>query len=243
MGFRFQRRVTLIPGLRVNFSKSGASLSIGHRGFWYTVGPKGRRATVGIPGSGIYYTKTYPAHPHPHPHAGPPKIIPHNGPASPPTRADQAAFLIVIAVMIALAALALVAILAAPATAQESSPSSPSSPPPDARCSLTVDGHVYMNLADCWYDQLPPHPRYGTRMLQWGQAPRNDCHGFVSEESPEVGWTKGVWGFVWNRCDGGDDLAKREVIWNLIDRDDPNGPKECWTNERVRFCMYDVDPS
>ena len=63
------------------------------------------------------------------------------------------------------------------------------------------------------------------------------------QELKEVGWTKGVWGFVWNRCDGGDDLAKREVIWNLIDRDDPNGPKECWTNERVRFCMYDVDPS
>jgi hypothetical protein len=34
-------------------NKSGASLSIGHRGFWYTVGPRGRRATVGLPGSGV----------------------------------------------------------------------------------------------------------------------------------------------------------------------------------------------
>jgi hypothetical protein len=31
MGLRFTRRVRIAPGLRVNFSKSGASLSIGHR--------------------------------------------------------------------------------------------------------------------------------------------------------------------------------------------------------------------
>jgi len=39
MGLRFTRRVSLFPGLRVNFSKSGASLSVGHKGSWYTVGP------------------------------------------------------------------------------------------------------------------------------------------------------------------------------------------------------------
>ena len=32
MPLRFTRRVSLIPGLRVNFSKSDASLSIGHWG-------------------------------------------------------------------------------------------------------------------------------------------------------------------------------------------------------------------
>jgi hypothetical protein len=31
MGLRFNSRVSIIPGLRVNLSKSGASLSIGHR--------------------------------------------------------------------------------------------------------------------------------------------------------------------------------------------------------------------
>jgi hypothetical protein len=48
MPLRFNRRVSIIPGLRANFSKSGVSLSIGHRGLWYTVGPRGRRATVAI---------------------------------------------------------------------------------------------------------------------------------------------------------------------------------------------------
>jgi hypothetical protein len=38
MPLRFSRRVSLIAGLRVNLSKSGASLSIGHRGAWYTSG-------------------------------------------------------------------------------------------------------------------------------------------------------------------------------------------------------------
>jgi hypothetical protein len=41
MGVRFYRRIGLIPGLRVNLSRSGPSLSIGHRGAWYTIGPRG----------------------------------------------------------------------------------------------------------------------------------------------------------------------------------------------------------
>ena len=68
MGFRFSRRLSILPGLRLNLSKSGASLSIGHRGAWYTVGPRGRRVTLGLPGSGLYWTeKVPPAAP---PHAG-----------------------------------------------------------------------------------------------------------------------------------------------------------------------------
>ncbi len=57
MAFRFHRRVPLLPGLRVNLSKGGASLSIGHRGIWYTIGPRGRRATLGLPGTGLYWTE------------------------------------------------------------------------------------------------------------------------------------------------------------------------------------------
>jgi hypothetical protein len=57
MGFRFYKRVSLIPGLRVNLSRRGASLSIGHRGAWYTMGPRGSRATIGLPGTGLYYTE------------------------------------------------------------------------------------------------------------------------------------------------------------------------------------------
>ncbi len=54
--FRFYRRVNIFPGLSVNLSKSGPSLSVGFRGAHVTVGRKGIRKTVGIPGTGIYYT-------------------------------------------------------------------------------------------------------------------------------------------------------------------------------------------
>ena len=59
MGFRFFRRVKLAPGVSLNLSKSGPSVSFGPRGAKVTVGgSQGTRATVGIPGTGIYYTKT-----------------------------------------------------------------------------------------------------------------------------------------------------------------------------------------
>ncbi len=60
MPLRIFKRVPLIPRLRANISKSGISLSVGHRGAWLTFGPRGRRATLGIPGSGIYWTETAP---------------------------------------------------------------------------------------------------------------------------------------------------------------------------------------
>ena len=54
--FRFYRRVSIFPGLSVNVSKSGPSLTFGMRGAHVTVGRTGIRKTVGIPGTGIYYT-------------------------------------------------------------------------------------------------------------------------------------------------------------------------------------------
>ena len=54
--FRFYRRMRIIPGLSVNVSKSGPSLTMGVRGAHVTVGPRGVRRTLGIPGTGIYYT-------------------------------------------------------------------------------------------------------------------------------------------------------------------------------------------
>jgi hypothetical protein len=68
MGLRFSRRISIIPGLRVNVSRSGPSLSIGHRGGWMTFGPRGRRVTLGLPGTGLYWTERIP--PAPAPHAG-----------------------------------------------------------------------------------------------------------------------------------------------------------------------------
>ncbi len=56
MGYRFWRRVKIAPGLTLNLSKSGPSLSVGPRGAKLTVGARGKRATVGIPGTGLFYT-------------------------------------------------------------------------------------------------------------------------------------------------------------------------------------------
>jgi hypothetical protein len=57
MTLRFWRRIRIAPGLRVNLSKSGASVSIGRRGGWYTIGPRGQRMTVGAPGTGFFWTE------------------------------------------------------------------------------------------------------------------------------------------------------------------------------------------
>jgi len=58
MSFRFIRRKNILPGIRLNLSKSGGSLSFGPRGASMTVGTSGVRKTVGIPGTGLYYTET-----------------------------------------------------------------------------------------------------------------------------------------------------------------------------------------
>jgi hypothetical protein len=60
MTLRFWRRVRIVPGLRVNLSKSGASVSVGRRGAWLTTGPRGQRATVGLPGTGLFWTEKLP---------------------------------------------------------------------------------------------------------------------------------------------------------------------------------------
>lgn len=54
--FRFYRRVSIFPGLSVNLSKSGPSLTVGVRGAHMTFGNSGVTRTVGIPGTGLYYT-------------------------------------------------------------------------------------------------------------------------------------------------------------------------------------------
>jgi Protein of unknown function (DUF4236) len=69
VGLRFSRRLSIIPGLRVNLSRSGASLSIGHRSAWFTIGPREPRVTLGAPGTGLlYWTEAVP--PTRPPHAG-----------------------------------------------------------------------------------------------------------------------------------------------------------------------------
>jgi hypothetical protein len=56
MGFRFRKRLRIIPGfLWVNVSKKGASLSVGGHGATINLNRKGAQGTVGLPGSGISY--------------------------------------------------------------------------------------------------------------------------------------------------------------------------------------------
>ncbi len=56
MGFRFRKTIRILPGLRLNISKSGLSTSIGGKGATLNLGPRGARGTVGIPGTGLSYS-------------------------------------------------------------------------------------------------------------------------------------------------------------------------------------------
>lgn len=59
--FRFRRSIKLLPGIRWNIGKKSASVSLGGHGLTYTLGTKGSRTTVGIPGTGISYTHVHTA--------------------------------------------------------------------------------------------------------------------------------------------------------------------------------------
>ncbi|MGM0608649.1 MAG: DUF4236 domain-containing protein [Candidatus Muiribacteriota bacterium] len=56
MPFRFFRRKKILPGLTLNLSKSGFSVSAGPRGAKHTISTKGSRTTFGLPGTGLHYT-------------------------------------------------------------------------------------------------------------------------------------------------------------------------------------------
>lgn len=56
MPFRFRKTLKIIPGIKLNLSKSGLSTSIGKQGASLNLGKRGVRATVGLPGTGISYT-------------------------------------------------------------------------------------------------------------------------------------------------------------------------------------------
>lgn len=54
-GLRFQKRIRILPGLRINLSKSGASASVGPRGADVNIGRGGVSTNAGIPGTGLSY--------------------------------------------------------------------------------------------------------------------------------------------------------------------------------------------
>lgn len=60
MGLNFRKSITLLPGVKLNLNKKSAGLSFGVKGARYSINTSGqRRATVGIPGTGLSYTKTF----------------------------------------------------------------------------------------------------------------------------------------------------------------------------------------
>src|SRR5262245_17497706 len=56
MPVRFRRSFTIFPGVKVNVSKGGFSISVGKRGATLNFSKRGVRQTVGIPGSGLSHS-------------------------------------------------------------------------------------------------------------------------------------------------------------------------------------------
>lgn len=60
MGLRFRKSIKLGKNFKLNLGTKSASISAGVKGAHYTVSTSGRRtATVGIPGTGLSYSKTF----------------------------------------------------------------------------------------------------------------------------------------------------------------------------------------
>ena len=60
MGLRFRKSIKLGKNFKLNLGSKSASISAGVKGAHYTVSTSGRRtATVGIPGTGLSYSKTF----------------------------------------------------------------------------------------------------------------------------------------------------------------------------------------
>jgi hypothetical protein len=54
MGLRFRRSIKILPGVRLNLSKSGLGISAGPRGLHVGIDARGRKyASAGIPGTGL----------------------------------------------------------------------------------------------------------------------------------------------------------------------------------------------
>jgi len=53
MPVRIRKSFNLFPGVKVNMSKGGMSITVGKKGFHLNFSKRGVRQTVGLPGSGI----------------------------------------------------------------------------------------------------------------------------------------------------------------------------------------------
>jgi hypothetical protein len=57
MGYlRYRKSISILPGVKINLSKTGVSASVGGHGATANIGTTGRRMiTLGIPGTGLSY--------------------------------------------------------------------------------------------------------------------------------------------------------------------------------------------
>ena len=60
MGFRFRKTIRLLPGVRLNLSKRGGSISLGGNGATVNFGPQGERTTYRLPGTGVSHQSYTP---------------------------------------------------------------------------------------------------------------------------------------------------------------------------------------
>jgi hypothetical protein len=54
-GVRFRKSIGILPGVKLNVSKTGVSTSLGGRGATMNIGTRSRTVTLGIPGTGLSY--------------------------------------------------------------------------------------------------------------------------------------------------------------------------------------------
>lgn len=54
MGIRFRKRAKIAPGVNLNFTQSGTSVTVGGKGGSINIGKNGIYGNAGIPGTGIY---------------------------------------------------------------------------------------------------------------------------------------------------------------------------------------------
>jgi hypothetical protein len=59
MAFRLYKSIRILPGVRINLSRTGPSVSIGGRGASVNASRRGIRTTAGIPGSGFSWSKLF----------------------------------------------------------------------------------------------------------------------------------------------------------------------------------------
>lgn len=56
MPFRFRKTYKILPGVRLNLSKGGVSVSVGPKGYRLNFGKQGVRQTIDFPGEGLSHT-------------------------------------------------------------------------------------------------------------------------------------------------------------------------------------------